>query len=155
MLCIMTQMANPTFIRTGRNTGSQLTSKQLKSSQVLSSIDLMKYYCAATGRYAVYFSGWHAYEPTLITNGGNEEEWDKYNEEKDRALIFLNKDDENYYQVLFDGEGFTTFSTTKEMQEFYDKIVGDDGPTKSNPYDGPIRVYALTCGPEGFLTENT
>lgn len=151
---LIRQRLNLICTKIGHIFGYQPTIKSSKSLQITNH-DLMALYCAATGRYAVYFSGWNMYESALITNGGNEEGWSKYNEERDRALIFLNRDDPNYYQVLSDGEGFATFSKREEMEEFYDKIVGDDGPTKSNPYDGPIRVYALTCGPKGFLTENT
>lgn len=115
----------------------------------------MQLYCASTNSYAVYFSGWTSYEPLIVPDEESDYEWNKYNEEKDRALIFLDKEAKNYYQILFDGEGFALFSTKEEMEEFYDKIVGDDGPTRLNKYDGPIRVYALTCGPTGLLTENT
>lgn len=87
--------------------------------------------------------------------GASNDEWGTYAKEKDRALIFLDSSDDSYYQICFDGEGFAIFDTEEEMNSFYDKIVGDDGPTKSNPYNGPIRVYALTFGPNGMLNENT
>jgi len=57
---------------------------------------------------------------------------------------------------VFDGECYFFFDTQTEMMHFYDQTVGDDGPTRLNPYNGPARVYALTCDPEGKLrTENT
>lgn len=34
-------------------------------------------------------------------------------------------------------------------------VVGDDGPTKTNPYNGRARVFAYLAGPEGGITENT
>jgi len=38
----------------------------------------------------------------------------------------------------------------------YYRTVGDDGPTKLNDYNGPCRIYALTCDPFGqLLNENT
>jgi hypothetical protein len=38
-----------------------------------------------------------------------------------------------------------------ELDRLYDMTVGDDGPTSSNPYDGDVRVSAVTS--EG--NENT
>lgn len=37
----------------------------------------------------------------------------------------------------------------------FGQIVGDDGPTKTNSYNGPARVYAYLAGPNGGITENT
>lgn len=61
----------------------------------------------------------------------------------------------NNYQVLADGSGYLVFDTEPAMNAYYNLTVGDDGPTKRNPYNGPARVYALTCGPGGTLNENT
>jgi len=48
------------------------------------------------------------------------------------------------------------FDSKEEMEVYYNQTVGDDGPTKSNQYSGPCRVYALTCSSDGvLLTENT
>jgi hypothetical protein len=59
-------------------------------------------------------------------------------------------------QLLCDGEGFLLFDTEEELERAYRRTVGDDGPTPENPYDGPMRVYALTCFPDGELrNENT
>lgn len=69
---------------------------------------------------------------------------------------YLDPEDEAHYQIIDDGAGFILFNTKEEMEDAYNRTVGDDGPTELNPYDGPIRVYALTCGPDGeLLTENT
>lgn len=58
--------------------------------------------------------------------------------------------------VMIDGFGFILFESKEEMHIIYDQTVGDDGPTKSNPYNGKAQVYMLTCGPDGKLrTENT
>lgn len=44
----------------------------------------------------------------------------------------------------------------EELDQLYCQTVGDDGPTKQNPYKGNARVYALTCDAGGRLgTENT
>jgi hypothetical protein len=56
---------------------------------------------------------------------------------------------------LFDNCIWLEFGTYEAAREVFDCIVGDDGPTKTNPYDGPCRVYAYLAGPEGGITENT
>jgi hypothetical protein len=59
-------------------------------------------------------------------------------------------------QIASDGEGFLLFDTEAEMLAAYERIVGDDGPTPTNSYSGPCRVYALTADPSGrLLNENT
>ena len=58
--------------------------------------------------------------------------------------------------LLADSFLVLTFDTEKEMEEHFDRIVGDDGPTITNGYDGEVRVYALTCSNKGeLLDENT
>ena len=57
---------------------------------------------------------------------------------------------------VFGGEAWFLFDTENELDEAYFDFVGDDGPTKRNPYDGELRIYALTCGPDGnLMNENT
>lgn len=74
--------------------------------------------------------------------------------EIEKAAPYL--DASKHHQLIGDGYGYLLFDTEEEMIKTYELTVGDDGPTKSNPYDGPARVYALTCSPEGqFLNENT
>jgi hypothetical protein len=59
-------------------------------------------------------------------------------------------------QIINDGIGYFFFDTEEELNKAYDNVVGDDGPTESNPYNGPARVYALTCDNLGnFCSENT
>ena len=53
-------------------------------------------------------------------------------------------------------EMFVFFETEDEMVQKFNMTIGDDGPNDVNPYKGPVKVYALTCSPEGnLLTENT
>lgn len=48
------------------------------------------------------------------------------------------------------------FDTMGEMMEAYNQTVGEDGPTKTNQYNGPTRIYACAVKPDGtILTENT
>ena len=59
-------------------------------------------------------------------------------------------------QIVYEGFGYFLFDTEEEMLEYYGQTVGEDGPTKANPYKGGARVFAVTCGPDGqLLTENT
>jgi hypothetical protein len=42
------------------------------------------------------------------------------------------------------------------MLKAFWSVVGDDGPTKTNPYNGPVRVFACTYDPDGItMNENT
>ena len=44
----------------------------------------------------------------------------------------------------------------EECDRLYYNIVGDDGPTELNPYNGPYKAYALTFDPSGqAMNENT
>jgi hypothetical protein len=51
-------------------------------------------------------------------------------------------------QAQFDGHAFI-FGTQEEIEERFWQTVGDDGPTKKNKYNGPVRVYAMTCDDTG------
>lgn len=72
-------------------------------------------------------------------------------EEIVKAAPYLSLHDD--CQAILDGCAFIVCDSYEEMQKLYDQTVGDDGPTKSNSYDGPIRIYALTCNAQG-QTEN-
>ena len=59
-------------------------------------------------------------------------------------------------QIIADNVGYFLFDTKEEMGDYFWQTVGNDGPTKSNHYEGNISIYALTCSPEGqTLNENT
>ena len=59
-------------------------------------------------------------------------------------------------QISIDGEGYLLFDTEAAMLEVFNSIVGNNGPTETNAYHGPCRVYALAAGPDGrLLCENT
>ncbi|MDE2425651.1 MAG: hypothetical protein KGO96_07070 [Elusimicrobia bacterium] len=87
----------------------------------------------------------------------NPDVWDKemsYTGEIKKAIPFL--DEEQIFELILNETAWLLFDTRKEMQTAYDSIVGDDGPTKLNPYNGPIRIYAITCNNKGQLeNENT
>lgn len=58
--------------------------------------------------------------------------------------------------IIFDGYGFLSFDSEDECNHHFDLTVGDDGPTVLNTYNGEVRVYAMTCAPNGdLMNENT
>lgn len=107
----------------------------------LSSTMIFKRLCEAANMYGLYFSL----------------DWSEHGmDELFKAIPFLNKDGYQDIQMMLDGGGVILFDTKDELEHHYNQIVGDDGPTELNLYDGPARVYALTCDRLGeFLTENT
>lgn len=65
-------------------------------------------------------------------------------------------DDDPLLQMVMEEHGIVLFETEDEMVRCFEATVGDTGPTKTNPYDGPCRVYVATCDPDGqLLNENT
>jgi hypothetical protein len=46
-------------------------------------------------------------------------------------------------------------SDEAKIMVLFHQVVGDDGPTRDNPYKGKARVYAYVAGPSGGITENT
>lgn len=71
-----------------------------------------------------------------------------------RAAPVLNRPE--CTQIIIDGQGILLFDTECEMLAIFRSIVGDDGPTETNPYEGPCCVSAITADPEGRLGyENT
>jgi hypothetical protein len=58
--------------------------------------------------------------------------------------------------ILFEGSGLILCDNEPEAYYTFNRIVGDDGPTKLNSYNGPVKVYACVYAPTGFaMTENT
>jgi len=86
-------------------------------------------------------------------------------EEAKKACPFLNFEDDNDvnytedqtdYQAYSDGHIFVMCDTEEECYKLYNQTVGDDGPTDTNHYNGPCRVYALTINSNGEMeSENT
>ena len=86
----------------------------------------------------------------LYVSYGHEELYD----EIVKAVPFL--DAVENLPHLWDGAVYVFFDTKEDCDAHFSQVVGDDGPTPSNPYDGPARAYALTCDPNGtLLNENT
>jgi hypothetical protein len=94
--------------------------------------EIIREYCKLTGKYIIIF----AIDDCIDIR------------ETQKAIPFITIDDLFQYDcVLCDSE--------EEVYDLFNRIVGDDGPTELNKYDGPARVHALVCGPNGFETENT
>jgi len=75
---------------------------------------------------------------------------------KAAPYLIEDADHPNTFQIIADGEGYLLFDTEEEMNQHFWQTVGDDGPTETNPYNGPVRIYALTCNNDGQLeNENT
>ncbi len=73
-----------------------------------------------------------------------------------KAVPFLDPADHETSQAIADGEAIIICSTEDERDDLFAQVVGDEGPTKLNPYSGPCRVYALTISSNGELcNENT
>lgn len=105
----------------------------------LSGHAILQALCRATCRWGLYLS-WHlSHTPDDIM----------------RAAPYLHLVGEDL-DFWTNGGGIILFDAEDEMLELFDQTVGDDGPTRLNPYDGPVRVYALTCDTTGrLLSENT
>ena len=119
----------------------------------MTTADLMVAYCRVTGKYAMLIS-----MPDL---GDVECHGGTVFDELSKAAPYLRAFEDGTEhgsvtgQIIADELGVLIFDTAEEMDQHYDQTIGDDGPTETNKYDGPVGVYALTCGPEGLRNENT
>src|SRR5687767_8195572 len=96
--------------------------------------------CRATQKWGIYFN---IFIPDWRVGNGFTEVM------KAAPWLDINNDKDNHMQALADSSGYLLFDTEKEMELIYNNTVGDDGPTKTNKYNGLARVYLLTCGPDG------
>lgn len=115
-----------------------------KRTRILLTIDdLVSEYCKVTKQWSIRlgFEGLDLLTP-------------KFMAELVQAVPYL-KDDDKLMQAVVDGNGYL-FGDETYIQNLYDQTVGDDDPTKLNPYNGPMKVYALTISSTGdFMNENT
>lgn len=71
-----------------------------------------------------------------------------------KAVPYLSE--EEVFRLYTEETLFIFFYDKKTCVDCFEKTVGDDGPTASNPYTGTASVFALTCDPYGNLrNENT
>lgn len=118
-------------------------------------IEILETYCKHHQKFGVYIS-----IPEIEFGVLSEQEIDNITSELLKACPPLKelkeKDYGDFFNIFMDGSGILIYDTYEEQQAAYWSIVGDDGPTKTNPYDGPIRVYALTINNLGQAeNENT
>lgn len=98
---------------------------------------MVQYCCQLSGKWAVYLSMPDYPCRQLI-----------------KAANFLSLKDD--YQAMHDGEMIVMCDSERECEEVFSRVVGRDGPTVLNKYNGECRIYALTCNPDGqFMNENT
>ena len=84
---------------------------------------------------------WDEYFPGIKSASNGRIDWDA---------------NEDQHQLVIEGLGWALFESEEDLYDAYYDFVGDDGPTKRNSYDGPIKIFAATCSDEGELwSENT
>lgn len=112
--------------------------------QIMSDIEMFQELCKVKNKWGLLFSV--SYDANLM---------DVIAEAK-KAAPWLDKlEFGQMFSAVFNG-GYLFFDAEKEMRDVFDMTVGGDGPTTLNSYEGPTRVYALTCGPDGkLITGNT
>ena len=87
--------------------------------------------------------------------------WETDKEEIKKASPYLSKFMDSYQDTCQTGfdpdEGlYMLFDTEEECENTFNATIGDDGPNEINDYDGPFRIFAITCSPNGeFINENT
>lgn len=124
---------------------------------ITDSLHLLEALCKATNRWGLYIS-FPAFDP---------DEYDDlkdYLAELEGAAPYIQcwtndtghaPQTTEWFGLVFTGCAYLLFDTEEELDDLYNRTVGDDGPTHLNPYAGKFRVYACTMGPDGLLTENT
>ena len=108
--------------------------------KIVDEMGLFALACKAQTMWGLYLSFPEVWEDPKIT------------EEFKKACLFYDK----LGTVSMDGKAYLFFESETEMWDHYYSVVGEDGPTKMNPYNGDFKIFALTCDPQGnMLTENT
>jgi hypothetical protein len=101
---------------------------------------LAEAYCKTQGVFGLYLSV------------SMDSTYDEYRQ----AAPYLANDPVLWIQFQLKGWVLLTFKFEKECDAYYRQTVGDDGPTKTNSYNGPARVYACKIKPySGITAENT
>jgi len=118
----------------------------LKPAERLDPTDVLQALCKLKGKYGILLHlRQHSPEAKtdFVAPGGPV-----------RPAPYLTADD--ILAGQFDDLMWGFFDSEEDLDACYGATVGPDGPTDSNPYDGPASVYAVTCGPDGELrNENT
>lgn len=105
---------------------------------VLTMLDIIENYAKNNKKWCLYLS----------TNDTTELK------ELNKAVPFLSNED--CINLYFNQKMVIFFDNEQEMEDTFDLVIGDDGPTATNSYKGKARVYALTISNKGeLLDENT
>jgi hypothetical protein len=67
------------------------------------------------------------------------------------AVPYLAHDHETILELACGKSVIIVCDDHSELFELFNLTVGDDGPTETNPYDGSVSVYAMTCDENGNL----
>lgn len=110
----------------------------------INNFDLLEWYCRGRRCWGL-----------LISSKGDND--GRRNKRKGLALAapWVVKDNFLFEDLLSGETVFVHFDTESMAREAFDQTVGDDGPSRLNDYNGPVRVYACLAGPDGVITENT
>jgi hypothetical protein len=99
--------------------------------------------CKASGKYGLYLS----------TGVDHDAYPDSGVSEVQRATLLPTDD---AFELATSGQSIFLFDTMAECLAVYCNVVGDEGPTKTNPYNGPVKVFAYWLSPDGRTgSENT
>lgn len=113
--------------------------------EIYSDFDLLEKYTKSSGKYIVMLSCSNFEDDFIGT--------DAFSQLK-KAVPMIT--DYGELVKLFTGDTlFVEFDNSDAARDFFDTVVGDDGPTRLNSYNGPARVFACLSGPNGLITENT
>lgn len=123
--------------------------------KVIRQFDLFSLACKAAKKFGVYIS-FPAPDMANCRTAKVKKEINEIFKAAPYLKVLGEQDPGHLIQILCDGQAVFHFDDIKEQQKIYGQTVGDDGPTKSNPYKGPVRVFALTCDNKGkLMSENT
>ena len=135
-------------------------------------LDIFSMLCKATGKYGLFlnFGGWawpedatseeiEAYNTGVTQASGGIVSNEGFTYKPEKPAEFWRSMEGRIMHAridaLMDGSAFVLFDTEEELWYAYSNVVGDDG-SETNPYDGDIRIYAMTINPDGHCgTENT
>jgi hypothetical protein len=95
----------------------------------LTALNLFSRVCHQEGKWGVYLT-WNLLRDRSI---------EASIEELRKAMPYY---DELTPQQQEDHCAFLLFDSEREMRSCFDRTVGSKGPTKMNPYNGPMKVYA-------------
>jgi len=123
---------------------------------IVGGVSVAELLARSSGRWVVYLGA--------PVNPFDEGEFPKFANHVDSAVPFLAGDvsgkpgsyRESFYDFCLGDPAFCVFESELEARVAYESVVGDEGPTKTNDYNGPVSVYAALVSPtEGCVTENT